>query len=56
MHKHAVKSERDAGRLQYRALIDRETYVAGEVKALVNRLFGGDAAGLAAHLETRKRP
>ena len=55
MHKHAVMSERDAGRLQYRALIDRESYVAGEVTALVDRLFGGDPAGLAAHLETRKR-
>ncbi len=50
MHKHAVRSERDDGRLQYRALIDRTTYVDGEVRALVDRLFDGDPARLVAHL------
>jgi len=30
----------DAGRLTYRAMVDRETYIDGEVQALVDRLFG----------------
>ena len=53
MHKKAVRSERDDGRLQYRALIDRQTYVDGEVRDLVERLFGGDPSRLAAHLSAR---
>ena len=46
MQKQAVRSERADGRLVYRPLIARETYLAGEVEALVDRLFGGDAAAL----------
>ncbi len=55
MHKKAVRSERDDGRLQYRALIDRQTYIDGEVSALVERLFGGDPAELIALLSTREK-
>ncbi|MCA3698414.1 BlaI/MecI/CopY family transcriptional regulator [Brevundimonas sp.] len=40
MRKKAICSERDAGRLTYRAMVDRETYIDGEVQALVDRLFG----------------
>jgi BlaI family penicillinase repressor len=50
IHKKAVASERDDGRLQYRALLARDAYVEGEVRALVDRLFEGDAAKLAALL------
>jgi BlaI family penicillinase repressor len=50
MQKRAVRSERDDGRLTYRPLIDRRTYVADEVQALVNRLFDGDPTKLAAFL------
>ena len=53
MHKKAVRSERDDGRLQYRALIDRQSYVDGEVGDLVERLFDGDPARLVAHLSAR---
>ena len=49
-HKMMVRAERQDGRLLYRATIDRPAYVEAEVKALVDRLFGGDAAALAAHL------
>lgn len=50
MHKKAVLSEKIDGRQLYRALLDRETYVAGEVQALADRLFDGDLAALATHL------
>lgn len=54
MQKKAVRSERDDGRLVYRPLIDREIYVAGEVQALVDQLFDGDRAKLAAFLATQR--
>lgn len=50
----AVRSEREDGVLRYRALIERPDYVAGEVHALVDRLFGGDAAALAAWLSSER--
>jgi predicted transcriptional regulator len=50
MQKKAVRSQRDDGRLLYHPLIDREAYVAGEVEALVTRLFEGDPDKLAAHV------
>lgn len=50
IHKKAVLSERVDGRQLYRALLSRETYVAGEVQDLLDRLFEGDRAALAAHL------
>ena len=53
MQKKAVRSERDDSRLVYRPLIDRETYVAGEVQALVDLLFDGDPAKLVAFVTTR---
>lgn len=54
MRKNAVRSERDDGRLTYRALIDRDTYVDGEVQALADRLFGGDLGGIADHVARRR--
>ena len=48
MHKKAVRSARENGLLRYHPLIERNAYVEGEVEALVGRLFGGDAAALAA--------
>ena len=48
--KGAVRSEKVDGRLQYRALIDRATYVEGEVAALAERLFDGNRAALAEYL------
>jgi BlaI family penicillinase repressor len=50
MRKKAVRSQRDDGRLLYHAMISREAYVAGEVEALVERLFDGDPRKLAEHL------
>jgi predicted transcriptional regulator len=56
MHKKAVRSERDDGLLRYRPLIERDAYVAIEVRALIDRLFAGDAAALtrfvAEHINT----
>ena len=53
MHKHAVRAERKDGGLRYHPLIDRASYVEGEVQALVERLFGGDPAALGAFLAER---
>lgn len=52
MHKGAVKSVKEDGRQRYHPLITRSTYVGGEVDALVQRLFKGDRAALAAFLAT----
>ncbi len=50
MHKRIVRSERTDGLIRYRPLVDRRAYLEAEVKALVDRLFDGDPAGLAAFL------
>lgn len=50
MHKGAVRSEREDGRQRYHPMIDRRTYVDGEVQAVVDRLFGGDRGQLLDHL------
>ena len=39
---------REEGLLRYRPLIDREAYLAVEVRALADRLFAGDLSALAA--------
>jgi BlaI family penicillinase repressor len=49
-----VKGDRIEGAVRYRALITRDAYVEAEVRALVDRLFAGDAEALAGFL--RKRP
>lgn len=54
MQRGAVKSVREDGRQRYHALLDREAYVGGEVQALIDRLFEGDAEALAAHLRRRR--
>ena len=40
----------DGRRYLYRPAVKREAYVAGESRRLVDRLFGGRAAPLVAHL------
>lgn len=55
MQKGAVKSVREDGRQRYHAVIDRQTYVEGEVGALIDRLFDGDPAALATFLSADSR-
>jgi BlaI family penicillinase repressor len=50
MHKGAVRSGREDGRQRYHVLIDRRTYVDGEIQTLADRLFAGDRAALVRHL------
>jgi predicted transcriptional regulator len=50
MQKKAVRSVREDGLLRYHPMIQRSAYVQGEVRALVDRLFDGDASALAAFL------
>lgn len=48
--KKAVATEPDGRRFLYTPLIQREDYVGTESRRFVDRLFGGSAAGLFAHL------
>jgi len=48
--KGVLAHEEDGRRYLYRPAVKREAYVAGESRRLVDRLFGGRAAPLVAHL------
>ena len=48
--KKAVATEPDGRRFLYSPTIERTDYVGGESRRLVDRLFGGRAAPLVAHL------
>jgi len=48
--KGAVATAPDGRRFLYRPLLERTAYVGGESRRLVDRLFGGRAAPLIAHL------
>lgn len=48
--KGALAHEEDGRRYLYRPTVARDAYVAGESRRLVDRLFGGRAAPLVAHL------
>ena len=48
--KNAVATEPDGRRFLYSPVIERADYVGGESRRLVDRLFGGRAAPLVAHL------
>ncbi len=50
VQKGALASEPDGRRFLYTPLVAREAYVGGESRRLVERLFGGNAASLVAHL------
>jgi predicted transcriptional regulator len=48
--KRVLAHEEDGRRYLYRPTVARDAYVAGESRRLVDRLFGGRAAPLVAHL------
>jgi predicted transcriptional regulator len=50
VQKGALAAEPDGRRYLYIPLIAREDYVGGESRRLVDRLFGGSAVSLVAHL------
>jgi BlaI family transcriptional regulator, penicillinase repressor len=50
VQKGAITAEPDGRRFLYTPAIAREAYVGGESRRLVDRLFGGSAASLVAHL------
>lgn len=50
VQKHAIETRPDGRRYLYTPLIARADYVGGESRRLVDRLFGGKAASLVAHL------
>lgn len=53
-NKGAVAFEQDGRRYLYRPILAREDYVGDESRRLVDRLFGGRAAPLIAHLAERQ--
>ncbi|HWQ86291.1 BlaI/MecI/CopY family transcriptional regulator [Brevundimonas sp.] len=53
MQKGAVRSQKDDGRQRYHAVIDRQTWVEGEVQDLLDRLFDGKPDRLVALLAER---
>ncbi|CAN5209262.1 BlaI/MecI/CopY family transcriptional regulator [soil metagenome] len=48
--KDIIAAEQDGRRFLYRPVVEREAYVTGESRRFVDRLFGGRAAPLVAHL------
>ena len=50
VQKRAIETRPDGRRYLYSPLIARSDYVGGESRRLVDRLFGGKAASLVAHL------
>ncbi|MBD2841623.1 BlaI/MecI/CopY family transcriptional regulator [Erythrobacter rubeus] len=50
VQKQAISARPDGRRFLYSALMARSEYVGGESRRLVDRLFGGKAASLVAHL------
>ncbi len=50
VQKGVLAAEPDGRRFLYTPLIARDDYVGGESRRLVDRLFGGNAASLVAHL------
>ncbi|EAQ30379.1 transcriptional regulator, BlaI family, putative [Erythrobacter sp. NAP1] len=50
VQKGAIETRPDGRRFLYSPLIARAEYVGGESRRLVDRLFGGKAASLVAHL------
>lgn len=53
MQKGAVRSQKEDGRQRYHAVIDRQTWVEGEVQDLLDRLFDGKPDRLVALLAER---
>ncbi len=50
VQKRAIETRPDGRRFLYSPIMARADYVGGESKRLVDRLFGGKAASLVAHL------
>lgn len=48
--KQVVAADQDGRRFLYRPMVARDTYVTGESRRLVDRLFGGRISPLVAHL------
>ena len=51
--KAVIAHEEDGRRYRYRPLVQREDYVAGESRKMMDRLFGGRLTPLVAHLAER---
>ena len=51
--KAAIAHKEDGRRYLYRPVVEREDYVSGESRRLIDRLFGGKLTPLVAHLAER---
>lgn len=54
-NKGAVSHDQDGRRFLYSPILEREDYVGDESRRLVDRLFGGRAAPLIAHLAEQQK-
>lgn len=54
IRKHALRSERRGGRTVYVPLVPREAWVSQESQGLLDRLFGGQVAGLVGHFAAER--
>lgn len=54
LKKHAIVSEREAGKVRYRALTSQDDYIATESEGFLGRLFNGELAPLVAHYARHK--
>jgi BlaI family transcriptional regulator, penicillinase repressor len=52
--KNVIMAEADGRRFLYRPLVARADYVKGDVRRLVDRLFGGKLSPLVAHLAAQE--
>jgi predicted transcriptional regulator len=55
LNKGAIAAEKDGRRYLYRPLLERDDYLHGESRRLVDRLFGGRIAPLVAHFSAHRK-
>ena len=55
LNKGAIAAEKQGRRYLYRPLLDRDEYVHGESRRLLDRLFGGRVAPLVAHFSAHRK-
>jgi predicted transcriptional regulator len=55
LKKQVIQSERDRGRHQYRALVQRNDYITQESQGLLDRLFDGSLAPLISHFAEHRK-
>ena len=55
LKKKAMESVREGGRVRYRPLVARDTYLAAESQGFVDRVFGGELAPFVSHFTQHRK-